>query len=318
MMQPPRSPLDPEVEALLAALKAADVPALSVGTPDDARKLLSSLRPPRDDAPVMHAVSDADLPVADGKLRVRIYEPVSEPPASILYFHGGGWVVGSIETSDFMLRHIAEATGLRVIAGSYRLAPEYPFPTAVNDAASVLRWTRSWIGRLGSAKQGLLIAGDSAGGNLATVSALDAAPSDGPPIMGQVLFYPVVDHDFDRPSYRAASQLSPLSSEDMMWFWDHYAASLQDRRSPLASPICAKQLDRSPPTFLALADHDPLYDEGYAYGEVLADAGVPVEVKIYPGTVHGFLSMSDRLTAARTAMTDLRQFARRILSTRYA
>lgn len=302
------APLHPEVQKLLADMKAAGVPALSSLSPIQARALLKTMRPLRDDGATMHQVFDLAATGPAGPIPVRIYEPCETPPATILYFHGGGWVIGGLDTSDFTMRYLAAATGLRLISGSYRLAPEHPFPAAAQDTYALLTWAEIWLRSLADDDHLLVIAGDSAGANLATVAALRAAESNGPKLAAQLLFYPVADADFTRDSYLCTSGTVPLSAEDMAWFWDQYVPNQADRNDPAVAPLRAASLASLPPTFVALADHDPLFDEGKAYAERLAAEGVPSELHVYPGTIHGFLSMPDRLESARTAVADLGNF----------
>jgi acetyl esterase len=300
--------LHPDVAALLADMRAAGMPAVSAGSAEDARSLLQAMRRGRSAGPDMHHMENTQL--CDTGVAARIYEPVADPVATVLYLHGGGWVIGEIETSDFAVRHLARSTGCRIVSVGYRLAPEHPFPAAVQDTEMALHWLARWVSRLPGNRQQIVVAGDSAGGNLATVAALRARDAGGPAIAGQMLFYPVVDCDFDTSSYLEAEETVPLSSKDMRWFWTHYAPLHEERMHPHASPLRAASLAGMPPTFLATAQFDPLRDEGELYAARLRSAGVVVQLKRYPGTVHGFFSLPDRLEPARELLADCGVFLR--------
>lgn len=300
--------LHPDVEKLLLDLEAASLPKLTACSPREARAFLASLRPQRSDAATMWRVADEQI---GDTVRCRIYEPVPETRATILYFHGGGWVLGDLDTSDFAVRALAAATGCRIVSVDYRLAPEHPFPAAVADASAALRWTgevmrdREYLGPL-------IVAGDSAGANLAAGLSLHSVCAGLPPIAAQILVYPVTDCDFSRASYNRFADAAPLSGREMRWFWEHYCKDPTLRTDPRARILGSGELRLSPPTFLALASHDPLLDEGAEFAASLMRQAVPVSAKLYAGTVHGFFSMPDRLAPARELLGDISDYVRRI------
>lgn len=298
---------EPSTEAFLAAYRAAGMPRVSSGAPEEARQRLTAMRQARPNTPEMVHVEDVLIPSGDSEIRGRIYVPQADCRATVVYLHGGGWVVGDLDTSDYAVRHFAQKTGARVVSVEYRLAPEHPFPAALEDAVAGLRWTADFIRRTVPAPHPLFIGGDSAGANLATVACLRARDGGGPDIAGQILIYPVVDCDFTTGSYAEYETAEPLCSADMRWFWALYEKDEARRTSPDASPLRA-ELSALPPAFIATAEHDPLCDEGKAYAEKLARSGVPVRHEHYAGTVHGFFSMPDVIVPAQTLLTRCAEF----------
>jgi acetyl esterase len=221
----------------------------------------------------------------------------------VLYYHGGGWVVGSLDGWDPAVRALAAASGCDVVSVDYRLAPEHAFPAAADDAYDALVWVAS-SGGLADGRP-VVVAGDSAGGNLATVAALRARDSGGPAIALQLLVYPVVDCDMDRRSYREYDgEELILNRRDMRWFWDKYAPDQETRVNPYASPLRAASLADLPPAYLITAEHDPLRDEGFAYADRLRDARVPVEHRHYGSQIHAFFSFTGVLDDADKAVSE--------------
>jgi acetyl esterase len=279
------TPLDPEIADYLRRRAAAGTPRTAELTPAEARRRLREARAVAAPRPEMSSVEDLVMPGPAGKLGCRLYRPVEAADLLLVFFHGGGWVVGDLETSDGSARRLAAATGVDVLSVDYRLAPEHPFPAAVRDAEAAIAWARE---RLGAGRR-LVLAGDSAGGNLAIVGALRAR-DHGFPVDAQVLAYPVVDCDLDRPAYREAGDLLPLRRVEMAWNWDHYLPDRESRRDPEAAPLYA-DLAGAPPTVLVLAGHDPLVEEGRDLAAALRRADVPLRLLEYPGATHGFLAM---------------------------
>ncbi|WP_200304633.1 alpha/beta hydrolase [Streptomyces adelaidensis] len=224
----------------------------------------------------------------------RVYLPAAKPiRGTVLYFHGGGWVSGGLDYADEICRWIADVAGATVVSVDYRLAPEHPFPAAVEDGTAALRWILS--GQAGL-EGPVVVAGDSAGGNLAAVCARQERTR----LAGQLLVYPVLDHDLGRPSYRANSGLV-ISDAAIAGFLDHYCPDRRLRDSPLVSPMRAADPAGLPRTVIVVAGHDPLRDEGIAYGLILEAAGVPVETREFRSLTHGFLRFTARVPAAVTA-----------------
>jgi acetyl esterase len=225
-----------------------------------------------------------------------------QPTAAIVYFHGGGWVVCDIDTHDSICRQLCESAGALVVSADYRLAPEHKFPAAVEDCTTVLRWLQQNATRLRVNLKHVFVAGDSAGGNLATVTALLSAAGGLPALAGQLLFYPSTDLTTEHGSYASAPEGLPLSVSTMRWFRSHYLGTPTDALDWRASPLHAADLALLPPTLLVTAEHDPLRDEGSAYGRKLAEAGVEVTHLHYYQHMHGFLSMAPHLSDATAAL----------------
>jgi acetyl esterase len=251
--------------------------------------------------PAMHAVFDETVRSTGGaEFPVRVLVPSSEPRATVVYFHGGGWVLGDIEGYDTLARTLAAAADVTVVLVGYRLAPEHRFPAAVDDAWAAVRWTEARIGQLDGVVAPLVVAGDSAGGNLAVVTALRARV-DGPRLAAALLVYPVTDTDTTRPSYLDPANQLLVSKPTMEWFLDHYLGDA-DRAHPDVSPLRVEDLSGFPPTALVLAEHDPLRDEGEAFAARLRAAGVPVEQRLFDGQMHCFFQLPGLLPACEQAV----------------
>jgi acetyl esterase len=255
------------------------------------------------DGPAMHRSEDHTLDAYDGgTFRVRVHLPQERPTAVLVYLHGGGWVLEDIEGYETLGRQLAEKSGAAVVLVNYRKAPEHPFPTPVEDSWTALQWAGRNVERLAGRQVPLLVAGDSAGGNLSAVMALRARDNAGPQLAGQILIYPVTDADFTRDSYLEPENQSFLTTEFMDWFWGHYIPAPEDRLHPEASPLRAESLAGLPPALVITAEHDVLRDEGEAYAERLHEAGVPVEHRRWPGQMHAFFSMVNVLPASAEAI----------------
>jgi acetyl esterase len=252
----------------------------------------------------VHAVEDRLIETQEGKLPVRIYWATRDPQAIIVYYHGGGWVLGNLDTIDSTLRHFARLTNTCIVSVDYRLAPENRFPAAVLDAHAALSWTHSVANTLIAGGGALLVAGDSAGANLATVVATIARDEARVALAGQVLFYPVTDCDFDRASYLENGDGLFLTRAAMRWFWDHYLPDARGREDPRASPLRAADLSHLPPTLIQTAEYDPLRDEGEAYAMRLRAAGTPVTLQRRDGLIHGYIGMTAAVPLADAALQD--------------
>jgi acetyl esterase len=295
-------PLDPLVRSLLD-LAAAQSPApLTSMTPVQAREMFEKLRLPLPVDPVAR-VEDRRIPGPAGEIPVRVYEP-ENARGVLVYFHGGGWVIGSLDSHDAPLRSLANAAGCSVVSVDYRLAPEHRHPAAAEDCYAATCWAAENARSLGADHDALAVGGDSAGGNLAAVTALLARERRGPRIRHQLLVYPVTDHDFERASYCDNAEGYFLSREDMRWFWDHYVPGRTERDAFTASPLRAPDLSGLPPAHVLSAEFDPLRDEGEAYAARLREAGVPVSLTRYDGMVHGFFSMAAILPRGRDAILE--------------
>jgi acetyl esterase len=297
--------LQPEIEAQLARMAAAGSPPLERQSVAQARRIhvegaAALAGPPAEVA----AVDDQTIPGPAGDLRVRVYTPHGEPPFPIVvWFHGGGWVVGTLDSYDTVCRALAAAVPAVVVAADYRLAPEHRYPAAVEDAYAATLWASRNAAGLGGTQQRLAVAGDSAGGNLAAVVALGARDRGGPAIGFQLLVYPITDVAMDTASYREHADGYYLTAAGMRWYWDHYLGGA-DGTAPDASPLRAAFLGALPPALVITAEHDVLRDEGEAYAARLRDAGVPAAVSRYPGMVHGFFRWRAVTPAADAAIQE--------------
>jgi acetyl esterase len=228
-----------------------------------------------------------------GGVPCRVYEPFGTPAGTVAYFHGGGWVLGTLDTYDHVARALCAQSGARVVNVGYRVAPEDTFPAAVEDAWAVV-----------SALDGpLAVCGDSAGGNLAAVMS-QRAREDGPAIAFQLLIYPVTDHEFTSVSMEENAVGYYLTRDAMRWFYDHYLEDPSQGDDPRVSPLRAADLSGLPPAFVLTAQYDPLRDQGIAYADALRDAGNAVEMTMYEGLFHGFFSMFDLIDAGKAAFDD--------------
>jgi acetyl esterase len=232
----------------------------------------------------------------------------------LVYFHGGGWVIGNPDTHDNLCKALANRSSARVVSVDYRLAPEHRFPAAPEDCYAATCWVAERGAEIGVDGARLAVAGDSAGGNLATVVALMARDRGGPRLRHQVLIYPVTDCDFDTPSYRDNAEGYLLTRDAMRWFWDHYLPDPDLRTNPYAAPLRAEKLAGLPPATVLTAEYDPLRDEGEAYAARLREAGVPVEATRHHGQIHGFVQLLDVFDAARRAVDELGLALRRALA----
>jgi|AP45_3_1055517.scaffolds.fasta_scaffold04616_2 acetyl esterase len=264
---------------------------LHESTPDEARVYLSGLAELAGPAPEMQRVEDRTIDGPDARVTLRILVPVENPIGVLVYYHGGGWVLGSIDEYDTVARKLAERTSCAVVLVEYRLAPEHRYPAAVDDSYAALEWVGQNVKYIAGREVPLIVAGDSAGGNLAAVMAVRARARNGPPIALQVLIYPVTDSDFDLPSYADPENQLLLTRDGMIWFWDHYIPDSSRRSEPDASPLHTDNLSGLPPTVILTAEHDVLRDEGEAYAARLQEADVKVNLKRYPGQMHGFFTL---------------------------
>lgn len=250
----------------------------------------------------LHRVEHRSVPVPGGEVRVRLYTPTPSsgaPRPLCVYFHGGGWVIGSLDSHDGVLRELARRADCLVLSVDYRMAPEHRFPTAAQDAMAVFRWVLAHASELGVDPARIAVAGDSAGGNLAAVVAREALED----VCFQLLIYPVTDLTRSHESHRTYAKGFLLEKDTMDWFLENYlGGSMQEARSPLASPLWADVPKGLAPAYVVTAGFDPLRDEGEAYARKLAAAGVPVEARCEEGLIHGFFAMGGTVQAARAAV----------------
>ena len=299
-------PLDPQAQRVIDAMAALNLKPVEESTPAEARESIRARTAALGPFPDVAAVVDHRVPVAGGDITVRAYSPGGPGPhPALVYYHGGGWVIGDLHTHDGLCRSLTNAARCAVLSVDYRLAPESKYPVAVEDSYAALLWIAANADRLGIDRRRIAVGGDSAGGNLATVVALAARDRKGPRLALQVLIYPVTDHDLDTRSYVENATGYVLTREGMRWFWNHYLAREAQGREPYASPLRASSLAGLPPALVITAEYDPLCDEGEAYAARLRDAGVPVTLTRYPGMFHGFVRMTNILDKARTALDEI-------------
>ncbi len=299
-------PLDPQVKLLLSEELGKILPTLVELEPTQARKKMSALTPPVDPLFAATRVEDRNIPGPGGKIPVRFYYPEGNPPFPVLvYFHGGGWVVGSLDSHHAFCHALSKTSGCLVAAVDYRLAPEHPYPAPVEDAFAATCWVRENAAAVQADADRMAVGGDSAGATLATVVALMARDRGGPRIVLQVLIYPITDRNFETSSYRQNADGYMLTRDLMMWFWDHYLPHEDLAVDPFVSPLRAEDLSHLPQALILTAEYDPLRDEGEAYAGRLKVAGVPVMLSRYDGMIHGFIRMTSRLDKAKVALNEI-------------
>jgi acetyl esterase len=293
-------PLHPQARAYLDQMAGLGLRPIDELTPAEARAQAeagaATLSGPQDD---VASIEDREV---EG-VPVRVYTPdgADDGPA-VVYFHGGGWVIGSLDTHDVTCRALANRAGCRVVAVDYRLAPEHRFPAAVDDCWTVTRWALEQT-------PAVAVVGDSAGGNLAAVMALRARDA-GLRLAAQVLVYPVADHNLETASYVSNGSGYGLTAAGMRWFWDHYLGGA-DGSSPDASPLRAPSLAGVAPALVVVCEFDPLYDEGVAYADRLREAGVPVRVSDYRGMIHGIVRMGALFDTTNDLLNEMAAEVRR-------
>jgi acetyl esterase len=294
--------LDPQAEAFLRYLADLDPPALSSLSVPEVRQVVRGWKQFMAPGPPVAQVTDHVIPGPGGPLSVRAYHPPGagdRPRPVFVYLHGGGWVTGDIDMGDPLCRTMAVEAGAVVLSVGYRLAPESPFPAALEDAHAALLWARDHAADIGGDPARLAVGGDSAGGNLAAAVALLARERGEPDLAYQLLLYPACDAAMDTASYEQNGAGFLLDAEWMEWFWRHYLAG-RDGADPYASPLRAPDLRGLPPAFVATTEFDPLRDEGEAYAARLADAGVQVQLDRIAGQIHGIAWLSGVIDAGDT------------------
>jgi acetyl esterase/lipase len=295
-------PLDPQAQAFLDRMRDLGLPGLGELPPGAARatqdEAAATVFGPVPDV----AWEDRSLPGPAGPIPVRVYRPGDEPAPVLAYFHGGGWVLGSLDTHHGVCATLARRSGCVVCSVDYRMAPEHRFPAAVEDAWAVTTRLVERPEEVGGRPGALAVGGDSAGGNLAAVCALRARDVR-MPLALQLLVYPVTDADLGTSTYREFADGYFLTAYSMGWFWDHYLPE-GDRFHPDASPLRADDVSGTAPALVITAEFDPLRDEGEAYARRLGEAGVPVTLTRYDGMIHGFFRMPAVIDQANEALAE--------------
>jgi acetyl esterase len=303
--------LDPDAAAVYKAFQEAGRPPYETVPPATAREMYLAARAvSHPEPPELESAGPLSIPAAHGAIPSRIYTPKTLRKTNglapcLVFYHGGGWVIGDLDSHDVVCRKLAHEGELIVISVDYRLAPEHKFPAAIEDAVTAVRWVAANAKALGIDAARIAVGGDSAGGNLAAVAALAARDGEGPKLAGQVLIYPATDFAMKHPSHSEPETSILLTHSVIKWFCNHYLNGPADIDNWQASPARAKTLAGLPPAYVLTAGADPLRDEGDEYAKRLKDAGVPVSYKHFPGQFHGFFTMGKLLQQANIAATDI-------------
>lgn len=301
--------LDPGAQRVLELAEASGAPRYeevdAVTARDLYRKGRKALQPdPQDVA----EVRDLSAPGPAGPIPLRLYRPAGSAATDLLpvlvYYHGGGWVIGDLDTHDGVCRHLANASACAVVSVDYRLAPEHKFPAAVDDAFAATRWVAEQAEGLGLAGGRMAVGGDSAGGNLAAVISLMARDAGSPEIALQLLFYPATDFSMSFPSQKELEEGYLLTKHNQRWFHEQYLRGPEDKADWRVSPMRAESLADLPPAYVLTAGYDPLRDEGEAYARKLEQAGVKVRIRRLSGQIHGFLTMGKVIPESATALDE--------------
>jgi acetyl esterase len=309
--------LDPQVQAVLAHLARLELPPIDrIPAPEARRQYRETRAALRGRAPELALVTDLRAGEGPSAVPLRLYRPAEGVLPAFVFAHGGGWVVGDLDTHDAVCRELASQSGAIVVAIDYRLAPEHPFPAAVEDCWTATTWVVAHATELGIDPSRIAVGGDSAGGGMATVVALMAREAGSPAVAYQVLIYPVTDLRVESPSHVKHGEGPLLTSDLMRWYVAQYAPSREAVLDWRASPLLAPSLEGLPPALIITAGVDPLRDEGEAYAKRLEEAGVAVDYVCLGGMIHGFLTMGGKVEAANRAVAmvaaALRQALRRV------
>ena len=299
-------PVDPQIQVVLDALAALEAPEFSEQTPAQVREAFKAFSMAGAGEPEVGSVEDRTIPGPDGPIPVRVFRPSGEGTAGgLVFYHGGGWVIGDLDSHDSLCRQFCAGAGVVVVSVDYRLAPEHPCPAASEDAWAALEWVAANADELGIDTGRLAVGGDSAGGNLAALMALRARDAGGPALGLQVLIYPATDLVMEHPSITENGDGYFLTAESMQWFCGHYLGVDREHGDPTdatVSPLRAVSLAGVAPARVVTAEFDPLRDEGNAYAARLADEGVEVELDENPGMIHGFFQMGTLAPSATAAV----------------
>ena len=301
--------LDPGAQYVIELVQASDAPRYEEVDAPTARDLYrKGRRVLQPDPQEVAEVRNLSAPGLAGPIPLRLYRPAGSASTDrlpvLVYYHGGGWVIGDLDTHDGVCRHLANASGCAVVSVDYRLAPEHKFPAAVEDAWAATGWVAEQSDALGLAAGRLAVGGDSAGGNLAAVISLMARDAGAPKIAYQMLFYPGIDLSMSFPSQRELEEGYLLTKHNQRWFQEQYLRGPEDKADWRASPIVAESLQGLPPAYVLTAGYDPLRDEGEAYARKLQDAGVKVTTHRFPGQIHGFLTMGRVIPESAVALDE--------------
>lgn len=305
-------PLDAQIESVMEQVAALGFPPSHTVSAQEARS--NAKARPRGKGPDVHKVEDIKIPSDAGPIPARIYTPSDETSLPVLvWFHGGGWVVGDLESADATARHLCNESSSVIISIDYRLAPETKFPGASDDCYAATQWVSENASSLNADPDKIAVGGDSAGGNLAAVVSLMARDKQGPKIGFQLLVYPVTEMNFNTKSYIDNAEGYQLSRDGMIWYWDHYLEDKESANNPYAAPMKAQSLQNLPPALIITAEYDPLRDEGKAYAERLKAEGVTTQYTMYSGMIHGFFGMASVVDKGRAAVKEAADAMRKAL-----
>jgi acetyl esterase len=299
--------LHPQARALLRLIEEKGVPpthSLSVAEARAwyrERRAITQPLPPE-----VGAVQELQATGAAGAIPLRLYRPFGSAPNAVLpvlvYYHGGGWTIGDLDTHDTLCRELSNGSGCAVVSVDYRMGPEHRFPAAVDDAFAALTWVRGHAAALSLDAQRIAVGGDSAGGNLAAVAAIQARDAGGPPLRFQLLIYPATDMRATAPSHQSNGQGYLLTSDTIRYFHDHYIDDARHDTDWRASPLLREDLSRLPPAFVLTAGYDPLRDEGLQYAQRLTEAGNAAALVCFERQIHGFILMGRVIDEANVAV----------------
>lgn len=296
-------PLDPQAQQAIDQIAALGLPPAHTVSPEEAR--INSKARPRSPGPEVAKVEDRDIPGPEASIPVRIYTPAGPGPFPILvWFHGGGWVVGDLDGADGTARHLTVDGNCVTISVDYRLAPETKFPGPAEDCYAATVWAAQQAATLNGDASRIAVGGDSAGGNLAAAVSLMARDRGTPSLAFQLLVYPVTNRDFGTASYQQNATGYLLTTDSMKWYWEHYLSDPAHATNPYAAPAQAKDLSNLPPALVITAEYDPLRDEGEAYARRLQEAGVPTTCTRYDGMIHGFFGMPAMIDKGKQAISE--------------
>ena len=299
--------LHPQAQALLKLIEERGIPPVHTVTPAQARAMYRERRFfTQPDPPRVGEVRDLTMPGPAGTMALRVYRPLGSASDALLpvlvYYHGGGWVIGDLDTHDTVCRELSNGAGCAVVAVDYRLGPEHRFPAAVDDSVAALRWVHEHAGELRVDRRRMAVGGDSAGGNLAAVVALAARDAAGPALAFQLLIYPATDQRRGAPSHQTNGQGYLLTRDSIAYYHDHYIVDPRDDLDWRTSPLLHPDLKGLPPAFVITAGYDPLRDEGLQYAQALSLAGNIASQVCFEREIHGFILMGKVLEEARTAV----------------
>ncbi len=300
-------PLDPQIEALLEQMAAMESVDFREVTPQGLRETMKMIAAADGPPEAVGAVDDASAKGPAGAIPVRVYRPAgagSAPLPILVWYHGGGWVIGDLDTADTTCRKLANRSGALVVSVDYRLAPEHPAPAPAEDCWAALCWVAELATDIGGDGSRLAVGGDSAGGNLSALLAVRARDNGGPALRYQLLVYPATDLTMSYPSHAENGEGYMLTNDATAWFLGHYLGPDQDAKHPSLSPHHTGDLSGVAPAFIITAEFDPLRDEGEAYAARLRDSGVAADLCRYDGMIHGFFQMGGVTPVADSAVSD--------------